>query len=524
MAMTSFRPRSGRYSDDSNDEDDSSSFGESSGWRVMAESTGGYYAPRLELTRPPASAEIVPGVRSASPVQITEQSRTASPAPMAKASRRSNEQSRTSTQSSSNSTSKRPAAPPMSSEASSTSKETATRGRSLQEARVVPKVKDPPERAFTAPECWDHQIEWAESKGLPQKPFEKPEAKTLAPMWPALLELRKGTDPAPYQNLLMIEKQYAKDSLDRDFIRHVVDSGEASQAELLRIAGIALASLEGLGVFLNPQLGLLSTLGSVTLDRCVTSKSSIVAKRVFEIPELCEMILSLCRPIDVMQFETAHLGCNFVKNNIKVDKWQEYMVLKPRIKPNGLPHVPIDEIFHNVGFNVRWTFSCGKFERVERKLKVDVDLTDQWMDFGKLSKTIWWKIQSMLIIQPPIEELFFRSECCVQYEGDTWRRVPIAILYSNTGITVGDVLRQLAEIQERHRRCPNGRVKDHDPHGDVYPEISANGWFYFKGKDKKLQKFIREQQHQSALRHKQRRRFHRYKRAKVFGKFSALMR
>lgn len=351
MATSSFRQCS--ESDcDSNDLIGSADF------PLMARSTGAYYAPKREEVEPSASTEMVPGARSASPVQITAEHRSPSPAPIANQSQDASRQSGTSTQSSSSSASRKPAASRTSSGTSDASKR-AVRARSLNEARVAPKVRDP-KRTFTAPASWSHQVDWAKKKGLPWNPFEQPKAKELAPQWPALLKLRKGTHPASYQDLLMIEIQFAADNLDRNLVEHVIKTGEASPDDLYRIAKIALYGLEGREVFLNPALGLLSTLCSVPLDRCVTVNSSDVAKQVFEIAELCEMVLGFCRAIEIARFETTHLGCHFVQN-IKVAKWQEYMGLEPRTKPDGLPHVPIEEIFHHVGFNVHWKLAVFKY-------------------------------------------------------------------------------------------------------------------------------------------------------------------
>lgn len=133
-------------------------------------------------------------------------------------------------------------------------------------------------------------------------------------------------------------------------------------------------------------------------------------------------------------------------------------------------------------------------------MQVDLDLTDQWLNFDNLCKTVWSKIQSMLIIQPPINELRFYARCCERSERLDYAAAEASTLFSHRGITVGHVLRELAYVQRKHRLCPRGEPEDLDSLGDLYPKIEARGWIHLREDDKKVEKFMRERERWSAWR------------------------
>ncbi|KAK5712323.1 hypothetical protein LTR15_011902 [Elasticomyces elasticus] len=82
----------------------------------------------------------------------------------------------------------------------------------------------------------------------------------------------------------------------------------------------------------------------------------------------------------------------------------------------------------------------------------------------------------MLICQPPLLTIQAYTSCCAgprfwrHRHGDD--RPPASILTSTTGITVGDILDATAELQAKHRLCPDASPFNHHADGTVDVHVS----------------------------------------------------
>lgn len=87
----------------------------------------------------------------------------------------------------------------------------------------------------------------------------------------------------------------------------------------------------------------------------------------------------------------------------------------------------------------------------------------------------------MLICQPPLKHMFYRLSCCeddiLPAEADR------QVVYSSTGLTVGDLLRHAARLQDTHKLCKYEEASNLDVDGFVRPIVTFEGLLTLRADD-----------------------------------------
>ncbi|KAK4892526.1 hypothetical protein LTR27_008990 [Elasticomyces elasticus] len=87
------------------------------------------------------------------------------------------------------------------------------------------------------------------------------------------------------------------------------------------------------------------------------------------------------------------------------------------------------------------------------------------------------RCRKMLITQPPIKKMWIRLQCCRRATGlsDSEREHD---LYSDTGITIGDLYDATKKAEEEHSLCHRASRMDHDDAGFVHSGVSFRAYVH----------------------------------------------
>ena len=214
-----------------------------------------------------------------------------------------------------------------------------------------------------------------------------------------------------------------------------------------------------------------------------SARSSVTANRVFEVPELVEMIITDLPAKDILaaaQSFKAMSRC--VLSSTKVQA-----ILGLRCTADGFFQSKFFCESHRVRFahlpGLRCTISTRDDSWSSRpklhngKYKDEVTISASFETYERPPK-IGSRGRAMLVCQPPLLEMQVSVSCCSSSSIDrpldatqtnnltTWTtRTPAK---STSGITVGDLLDITESLQQQHRVCPFAGKHSHDLEtGDV---------------------------------------------------------
>lgn len=279
-----------------------------------------------------------------------------------------------------------------------------------------------------------------------------------------------------YQQLLDICERQASDwqevmdSEERPGLYSKVMKGKASFEECQQIARIALHSLVRMPRFFKP------TLDSYPPLERNTRRSASIFKHQLCAMEIIENILKFCLPIDVVRLWRAHLT-ERINAVIELPQRQRYMDLSNDGDDAGNLHFPLSGMLKELGVEVKAGLmrSAPRLSPREGVEETDVRVVlegEQFRDFGEMRKRLGSIEKKMLILLPPVHRLVLYIKCC-SYDRGSY--TPKKTIESNSGITVGAVLKTLAELRQEHQLCHLATRQVHDGEGFAHSEIEGTG-------------------------------------------------
>ena len=311
---------------------------------------------------------------------------------------------------------------------------------------------------------------------------------------PALLEShasRPYGTYGTYQQLADIEHQAEQGRKLLEVLQSRLAGGYASKEDMQQISNIALRSFDGLDMLLAPAKN------AIPLEERVSRSSAVSAKRVFGIAELVDMILGFCRPIEIVRLRNADIS-ETISVAIGSRKWQMRAGFYPSDGAFSVPAHFLD-VEDGLGIKVEPIPSNPyiKDYYVEDQLRVTVSL-----NMPSLNYELWQRKLSnrkeidMLIVQPPVYQLAFYTECCARvpeqnprWDASNSNKATRVVTMAN-GFTVGNVLDVFVQLQKEHRTCPEAKYDQHRADGVVRPAIQAQGVFSVSPEDSAVKDMI----------------------------------
>ncbi|KAI5369866.1 Putative F-box domain-containing protein [Septoria linicola] len=255
---------------------------------------------------------------------------------------------------------------------------------------------------------------------------------------------------------------------------------------------------------------------SLYAERCPDGAREL-AQRVFDVPELLELILSKLPVLELLKsYRVNRQWHSAIESSANL---QRQLSLRPDTVDGYFQNVFQGRICGEVlpGFGTRSGFSThrGLSSREETipgneiLFKADfASSTDYYAMPGKCGT----RIRKMYVCQPPIKEMNTYVECCrynFNHHTDDHDR-PSAVVRNEKGLTIGDLLDKTNEMLDLHKYCQNAEVfMLDDETGEVKNEVSFRGTVELKEDDPLLvEKRIKEEIRERELKDKKLRRQH----------------
>ena len=246
-----------------------------------------------------------------------------------------------------------------------------------------------------------------------------------------------------------------------------VESGEYSSAELKSSLLSVQSHVTGLGGHFSRQL---RTNPEFYNER--KPEGSTIACRVFDIPELLEMILEHLTIPDLLKFYQCSTS---IRDSIESSsKLQSQLSLRP-VSSNSYLHlpvrhltkfVPLDAFDENITGLQTGFFSSEQFprRRPSRKYEHKNEAQDRTVEIhasfyllpGQRLPRMGSRVRRMFITQPPLEEMTVALNCCPIYDyGPTGLESPKPErkVSREGGLTVGALYDRAEELLDEHRCC-----------------------------------------------------------------------
>ncbi|KAK5735843.1 hypothetical protein LTR17_007855 [Elasticomyces elasticus] len=232
-----------------------------------------------------------------------------------------------------------------------------------------------------------------------------------------------------------------------------------------------------------------------------SERSSIVAEKVFRVPELAEMVLLELTPAAILQ---AMNTCKDFASSITSPGIQAKLSLRRQIKGHWYSPFEIrDNLIsiswrslrtpqlHNI-FQTRIATTAEEADRIVQTRVATVYATFQdQMGSDDMTRSPLARIGkrglSMFICQPPITEMDVYLSCCMPgSRGRSYtagNRKSAGTIRNAKGLSVGDLHRATAEYQKQHELCPHADKYSHDGEGRVLMEVSYEGLLQLRADD-----------------------------------------
>ncbi|KAK5744737.1 hypothetical protein LTR17_001813 [Elasticomyces elasticus] len=195
------------------------------------------------------------------------------------------------------------------------------------------------------------------------------------------------------------------------------------------------------------------------------------AQRVFDLPELLELVLEYVAEVDVLRFHQVNRSARASidgsprlqsRLSLRVDSTD-----KPRRYPFGNVNSisPMTSGFicnPNTPGRRFHVDAPGPFPEDRVLVQARFDLPASGV--GKIDT----RCRSMHVAQPPIKDMQLRLRCCDKALLDEHTND----IHSDVGVTIGDLWDAAVKAQEEHRLCPHAVRALHDTDGFVMPKPS----------------------------------------------------
>ncbi|PPJ53875.1 hypothetical protein CBER1_04603 [Cercospora berteroae] len=255
---------------------------------------------------------------------------------------------------------------------------------------------------------------------------------------------------------------------------------------------------------------------SLYTERC-PDRARGLAQRVFDVPELLELILSKLPVLELLKcYRVNHQWRDAIESSVNL---QRQLSLRADTLDGHFQNVFQGRIcgYSEVlpGFGTRAFFSTHRalssYEETlpgnEILFKAEFASTN---DYFRMPKKIGARVRRMYICQPPVKELKVYLECCrynFTHHSDDHDRHSATVTNEN-GLTIGDLLDKTIEMLEAHKFCANAEVfMLDDETGEVKNEVSFRGTVVLKDDDPMLiEKREKEETRKRELREKKLRR------------------
>ncbi|KAK5768639.1 hypothetical protein LTS12_001064 [Elasticomyces elasticus] len=235
-----------------------------------------------------------------------------------------------------------------------------------------------------------------------------------------------------------------------------------------------------------------------------SERSSVVAMKVFQIPELAELIMLKLTPAAILQTmgTCKSLASTVGSPSIQVKlglrspakgNWYSVFEVKRDVLSSGWRSHRVAELHDTVMTRIATT------EKEVRRIvdtgtaKVHAAFQDQRGNLGDDGKTrvllpkIGQRGLSMFICEPPITKMDVYLSCCMSARwgrnSTAGHRDPAGTIQNAKGLTVGDLHGATARYQAEHERCRYAAKNDHDREGRVLTTVKFEGLLQLRSDD-----------------------------------------
>ena len=270
--------------------------------------------------------------------------------------------------------------------------------------------------------------------------------------------------------------------LELDSLFQNAQSGRVCTNDVKRITALVQTGLHAIEELLVPVMM------SIPISERSTCRSAKLAKYVFETTELLEWILKFCRPLDVLRFSQAHDN-KWITSTIEDPRWQRYMGLQPDYTAF---HLPFEDAIEETGLHFGQGSRCTGHNDGTWHAQVVIKLDNKHINICRKLNDLGEKERTMLISQPPLRQVEFHTYCDFPNRRDDFTG-PERTITSQNGVTIGEVLLNLADFQEGHLLCPDATSLDgHDEHEYVHHTTEGVGSVEVPQNDPALWRMVEE--------------------------------
>ncbi|KAK5712360.1 hypothetical protein LTR15_011940 [Elasticomyces elasticus] len=193
------------------------------------------------------------------------------------------------------------------------------------------------------------------------------------------------------------------------------------------------------------------------------------AQKVFDLPELLELVLQYVEEVDVLRFHQVNRSARASIDGSPRLQSRLSLRIDSTDKPRRYPFGNVNSMTPMIsGFRCNPS-TPGRRYHVdapgpfpEDRVLVDARFEIPVSRVGKIDT----RCRSMHIAQPPIKDVQLRLRCCDKALLDEHKNG----IHSDLGVTIGDLWDAAVKAQEEHRLCPHAPRPLHDTDGFVMPK------------------------------------------------------
>ncbi|KAK5677499.1 hypothetical protein LTS10_010071 [Elasticomyces elasticus] len=195
------------------------------------------------------------------------------------------------------------------------------------------------------------------------------------------------------------------------------------------------------------------------------------AQRVFDLPELLELVLEYVEEVDVLRFHQVNRSARASIDGSPRLQSRLSLRIDSTDKPRRYPFGNVNSITPMASGFICTPNTPGRRYHVdapgpfpEDRVLVQARFELPASGVGKIDT----RCRSMHVAQPPIKDMQLRLRCCDKALLDEHK----SDIHSDAGVTIGDLWDAAVKAQEEHRLCPHASRSLHDTDGFVTPKPS----------------------------------------------------
>ncbi|KAK5691510.1 hypothetical protein LTR97_011503 [Elasticomyces elasticus] len=193
------------------------------------------------------------------------------------------------------------------------------------------------------------------------------------------------------------------------------------------------------------------------------------AQKVFDLPELLELVLEYVEEVDVLRFHQVNRSARASIDGSPRLQSRLSLRIDSTDKPRRYPFGNVNSMTPMIsGFRCN-PCTPGRRYHVdapgpfpEDRVLVEARFELPVGGVGKIDT----RCRSMHIAQPPIKDVQLRLRCCDKASLNEHKNG----IHSDVGVTIGDLWDAAVKAQEKHRLCPHALRSLHDTDGFVVPK------------------------------------------------------